>query len=256
MSHSTISIPSDCTDESVESSPSLVILLDTEAEVMVVPTILPEITLEAKAVVVASPIAILDLVIESDPKADPFEALPSPNYLEEPFEDNAPEAAKPLPDQVAPPPAVQINPTSLTEPTPAPPVISHDTQATARMTVHPKPTLPLGYRAAIARSLSVAPSLPHSNPSRKRSRYLSPSSSSGTSHSSSSPLPRRRHRLSSYFTPPASVGPSRWHHQRGRTHLYAPRLSDESSRVSLRIARTGLAEMRRQVRDTAEQLHQ
>ncbi|GKB94712.1 hypothetical protein Tco_0980849 [Tanacetum coccineum] len=238
MSHSTISIPSDCTDESVESSPSLVILLDTEAEVMVVPTVLPEITLEAEAVVVASPIAILDLVIESDLKAEPFEALPSPDY---------------------------IIPTSLTEPTPAPPVISHDTQATVRMTVHPKPTLPLGYRAAIARSLSVAPSLPHSSPSRKRSRYLSPSSSSGTSHSSSSPLPRRRHRLSSYFTPPPSVGPSRKKcrvasSERENTSLRAKvravELSDESSRVSLRIVKTGLAEMRRQVRDTAEQLHQ
>ncbi|GKC35890.1 hypothetical protein Tco_1048274 [Tanacetum coccineum] len=33
-------------------------------------------------------------------------------------------------------------------------------------------------------------------------------------------------------------------------------LSDESSRVSLGVARTGLAEMRRQVRDTVEQLQQ
>ncbi|GJX02829.1 hypothetical protein Tco_0188745 [Tanacetum coccineum] len=36
----------------------------------------------------------------------------------------------------------------------------------------------------------------------------------------------------------------------------AAELSDESSRVSLGVARTGLAEMRRQVRDTVEQLQQ
>nr|GEU83353.1 putative reverse transcriptase domain-containing protein [Tanacetum cinerariifolium] len=204
---------------------------------MVVPAVLLEITLEAEATVVALPTAILDLVIKSDPEAEPFEAPPSPDYDEPegPFKDNTPEAAKTLPDQVTPSPPVQITPTSLIEPTPAPPVISHDTRATTRMIVHLNLTFPLGYRVSIAwwntvllsilypshssgystslsRSSSVAPSLPHSSPSRKRSHYLSPSSS-GTSHSSS-PLPRRIHCLSSYSTPPASIEPS---HKRCRS---------------------------------------
>ncbi|GJU20447.1 hypothetical protein Tco_1153789 [Tanacetum coccineum] len=128
MSRSTISIPSDSTGESVRSLASLVILSDTEAKVMAVPTVLPKISPEAKAAVVASPTAILDLVIESDPEVEPSEALLSPDYIpaapvhaptsrdyhtgsdtesepfedesEEPFEDDAPEAAEPLPAQV------------------------------------------------------------------------------------------------------------------------------------------------------------
>ncbi|GJS13547.1 hypothetical protein Tco_0408019 [Tanacetum coccineum] len=144
MSHSTISIPSDSTGESVGSSASLVILSNTKAKVMAILAVLPEITLEAKAAVVASPTPILDVVIESDPEAEPYEALLSLDYVpaspihapaspdyhpgsnkeSKPFEDESevpikditPEAAEPLPAQVAPPLPVQITPTSPTEP--------------------------------------------------------------------------------------------------------------------------------------------
>ncbi|GJT97041.1 hypothetical protein Tco_1092559 [Tanacetum coccineum] len=247
-------IPSDSTGESVGSSPSLVILLDTEAEVMAIHVFLPEIAPEA-AFVVAPPIVALYLIIEFDPEVEPSKALPSPDYVpsspihapaspdyhpgpdteSEPFEDesepieDALEAAEPLPAQVAPPPPVQISPT---EPTPTLHIIPYDTRATARMTARPQPTLPLGYRAAIARwsdaplstlypshsseysaslsgSSSAAPSVPRSGPSHRRSRYVSSlSSSSGTSHTPPGALPRRRHLISSYSTPPSSVGPS------------------------------------------------
>ncbi|GKC08229.1 hypothetical protein Tco_0999839 [Tanacetum coccineum] len=166
---------------------------------MVVPAVLPEIAPKAEVTVVASPTVVLDLVIESDLEAEPFEAEPSeaslsPDYVpaspihapalpdyhlgpyteSEPFEDEskdliedvAPEASKPLPAQVAPPPPVQITLTSPTKPKPA-------------------PYLPLS------------------------------SSSSGTSHTPSGPLPRRIHLVSSYSTPLTSVGLSR---KRCRSH--------------------------------------
>ncbi|GJU39135.1 putative reverse transcriptase domain-containing protein [Tanacetum coccineum] len=194
MSHSNISIPSYSTSESVGSSASLVILLDTKAEVMAVPAVLPEIAPEAEATVVASPTVVLDLVIESDLGAELSEASLSPDYVpaspihapdlpdyhpgpyteSEPFEDEskdlikdvAPEASEPLPAQVAPPPPVQITPTLPTEPKPVP-------------------------------HLSLS------------------SSSSGTSHTPSGPLPRRIHLVLSYSTPLTSVGPSR---KRCRSH--------------------------------------
>ncbi|GJS77164.1 hypothetical protein Tco_0727045 [Tanacetum coccineum] len=201
------------------------------------------------------------------------------------------------------------------------------------MTVHPQPTLPLGYRADIAQwsaaplstpysslsseystsmfgSSSAALSVPHFGPSHRRSRYVSSSSSSSTSHSLTRILPRKRHLVSSYSTPPSFDGPS---HKRCRSHTtslpvatlalavlsYVPvdrlppryrfrvedkldeqskmikcmyedlldmplsrievraaDLTDESFRVSLGIVSTRLAEMRCQVKDTAEQLQQ
>ncbi|GKE33191.1 hypothetical protein Tco_1452513, partial [Tanacetum coccineum] len=149
ISHSTILIPFNSAGESVGSSPSLVILSDTEAEVMAIPVVLPEIAPEeAPTSIVAPPTATLDLAIESDPEVEPSKALPyeeppSPDYVpsypihaptsldyhpksdteSEPFEDDfepiedAPEAAKPLSAQVAPPPPVQISPTLPTSPT-------------------------------------------------------------------------------------------------------------------------------------------
>ncbi|GJV20030.1 hypothetical protein Tco_1369050 [Tanacetum coccineum] len=151
MSHSIILIPSDSTGESVRLSPSMVILPDTKAEVMVI----LEITPEAVAIV-ASPTIALDHAIDSNLEVEPFEATPSPDYVpfslihapalpdyhlgpdtkSEPFEDeskpieDALEVAEPLSTQVAPPPPVQItptSPTSPTDPTPTPPIIPHDT---------------------------------------------------------------------------------------------------------------------------------
>ncbi|GJU37657.1 hypothetical protein Tco_1186011 [Tanacetum coccineum] len=345
MSHSTIPIPSDSIGESVGSSPSLVILSDTEAEVMAIPAVLPEITLEAvTTVIVAPPTATLDLAIESDPEVEPSEALPSLDYVSsspihalaspdyhlgtntksEPFEDesepieDAPEAAKPLP---------------------------------LRMIVRPQHPLPLGYRAAITRwsaaplstsypshspkdsasmsvSSSVAPFVPHSGQSRRRSCPVSSSSSSSssTSHALSGPLSHRRHLVPYHFITNSIIGtndsssvpvdrlPPRKRFRGSPAILYydvtieaaaepinppvhhglmvderldeieetkkelqtlrdrvvslekensslrvrvrAAKLSDDSTQVALQNARTGLAEMRRQVRDTVEQLQQ
>ncbi|GKC88509.1 hypothetical protein Tco_1149158 [Tanacetum coccineum] len=47
----------------------------------VVHVVLPEIVLEAEGAVVASPTAVLDLVLESDSEAEPFVAPLSPNYV-------------------------------------------------------------------------------------------------------------------------------------------------------------------------------
>ncbi|GJR40799.1 hypothetical protein Tco_1216483, partial [Tanacetum coccineum] len=214
MSHSTILIPSDSTGENHP---------------------------EAEAAVVASHTPVPDLVIESNPEVEPSKALlsldhtpvspihapASPDYhpesktepepfmdeSEEPIED-APVAAEPLPAQVAPPPSVQITPTLPTKPTPASHVIPHDTRATARMIVRPQPTLPLGYRAALARwsaaplstpypshssdysaslfrSSSAVPSVPHFRPSHRRSRHVSSSSSSSSSSAFVGPSRKR-----------------------------------------------------------------
>ncbi|GJY69609.1 reverse transcriptase domain-containing protein [Tanacetum coccineum] len=81
MSHFTILIPSDFTSMSVGSSPSLVILLDTKVEVIVVHAVLPEIAPEAEAAIVASPTPVLDLAIESDLEVEPSKAPPSPDYI-------------------------------------------------------------------------------------------------------------------------------------------------------------------------------
>ncbi|GJX43654.1 putative reverse transcriptase domain-containing protein [Tanacetum coccineum] len=199
MSFSTISISSDTTKESIGSSASLVILSDTETKVPAVPVILLEIALEAEAAMVASPTSVLDLVLKSDPEAEPSKAPLSPNYVpashvyasvspdyhpgsntefepfeeesEESSEDEAPEVAKPLPTQVVSDPPVQVTPTLPTKPVFVPPVIP--------------------------RELSLS-----------SSSKTSSSSSPGTSHIPSGTLPRRRHHVSSYSIP-SSVGPSR-----------------------------------------------
>ncbi|GJU12078.1 hypothetical protein Tco_1134474 [Tanacetum coccineum] len=119
-----------------------------------------------------------------------------------------------------------ITPTSPTEPPHISHVIPGGTRVTARMIVHPQPTLPLGYRAAIAR-WSAAPLStlypPSSSDLLPSSSELplssSSSSSSGTSHTSSRPLPRMRYLVSSYSTPSASVGPS---HKRCRSPTTSP----------------------------------
>nr|GFB11873.1 hypothetical protein [Tanacetum cinerariifolium] len=66
MSFSTILIPSDSADKSFESLILLVILLDTKTELTIVLLVLPEISLEAEAAMVASPTGVLDLVVHSD----------------------------------------------------------------------------------------------------------------------------------------------------------------------------------------------
>ncbi|GKD44318.1 hypothetical protein Tco_1268963, partial [Tanacetum coccineum] len=273
----------------------------------------------ASAAVVTSPIATLDLAIESDPEAEPSEAPPSPDYSE-PIED-APEVAEPLSAQ--------------------PPLPLGYRAAIARWSVAPLSTPYPSHTLEDSTSLSGspldAPSVPYSRPSRRRSRPIS--SSSGTSRPSSGPLPRRRYLVLSYSTLSASVGPSHkrcrspttsrpattsapttlsyvpvdrlppckrlrgspaisyqdvtieavaepdsppTHQGQGltveerldeqskvigemmvslekensslRDRVRATELSDDSTRVALQTARTGLAEMRRQERDIAKQL--
>ncbi|GJY97619.1 hypothetical protein Tco_0514529 [Tanacetum coccineum] len=231
MSHSTISIPSNSVRESIRSSPSVVILIDSEAEVMPIHIALPEIALEAAAAAVVSlPTATLDLAIESYLEVKPSEALPSkappsPDYVRSSLI-----LAPALPDYNSIFPYPESEPmkdeSEPIEDTPkAVDVLS------CRMSVRPQPSLLLDYRAAIARwsaapsstpypshtlkdsaSLSgsplAAPSVPCFGPSRRRSRPISSSSSSGTSPAPFGSLPRRRHLISSYSTPSASVGPS------------------------------------------------
>ncbi|GJU84271.1 hypothetical protein Tco_1291817 [Tanacetum coccineum] len=99
MSHSTISIPSDSARKSIESSPSLVILSDTEAEVLAIPVALPSIAPKAAAATVVSlPTVTGDLAIRTDLEAEPSKAPPFPDYIE-------------------PPPPVQISATLPTSPT-------------------------------------------------------------------------------------------------------------------------------------------
>nr|GEU59576.1 hypothetical protein [Tanacetum cinerariifolium] len=78
----------DSAGESIGSSPSLVILSNTKAEVLAIHVVLPEITPKAAAAaaVVAPPTATPDLGIESDlevehSEASPSEAPPSPDYV-------------------------------------------------------------------------------------------------------------------------------------------------------------------------------
>nr|GEV34643.1 hypothetical protein [Tanacetum cinerariifolium] len=182
--------------------------------------------LEAAATdVVASPTTTINPNIETDPEAKPSEPLPSPDYVpsspiyalaspdyhpvldieSEPFKDEPKpieDAPKPLPTQVAPPPpvcSIPTLPTSFVEPTPAPPIIPHDTRATARMTDS----------VSLSRSSSATPLVSRSGPSRRRSHPISSTSSSGTSPAPSGPLPCKRHPVSSYSIPLASARPSR-----------------------------------------------
>nr|GEW13523.1 hypothetical protein [Tanacetum cinerariifolium] len=164
--------------ESIGSSPSLVILLDTEAKVMVIPVVLPSIPSEAPAIVVVAPVtATPDLAIESDLEVKPSEDLPS--------------KAQPSPDYV-----------------PYSPVILHDTRATVRMLIHPQYPLPLGYRAAIARWNVALLSTPYPSHSLEDSASLSGSSSGSPSVPRSRLLPHRRHLVSSHSTLSASAKPS------------------------------------------------
>nr|GEV15185.1 hypothetical protein [Tanacetum cinerariifolium] len=192
MSHSTISIPSDFAEESVRSLPSLLILSDTEAEVMAILAVLPDVALKAATTtVVTSPTAIPDLATESD-KEDDFE----------PIED-AHEATEPLSVRIAPPPPVHI--------TPALPISCYR-ETIARWSVAPLSTLYPSHTLEDSISLSgsplAAPSVPRSRPSCSRSHPIS-SASSCISPVPFGPLPRRRHLVSSYSTPSASVRPSR-----------------------------------------------
>nr|GEW86210.1 hypothetical protein [Tanacetum cinerariifolium] len=156
----------------------------------------------AEAIVVTSPTAILDPVIESDPEVEPSEALPSPDYAlvshvhvlaspdyhpkldteSEPIKDDAPKAVEPLPTQTV----RRHHPLRLGY-----------RAAIARWNAAPLSTPYLSYSSEYSTSLfgssTTTPSLPHSGPSRMRSRHVSSSSlSSGNLPTPSGQLPRRR----------------------------------------------------------------
>ncbi|GKD18969.1 hypothetical protein Tco_1208127 [Tanacetum coccineum] len=89
MATPVISISADSSEESVGSSISLIILLDsdTETKTGIIPAdihsiipIVPPVTPEVEAVVVASPVGVLELVIRSDTENDPSEYPPSPEH--------------------------------------------------------------------------------------------------------------------------------------------------------------------------------
>ncbi|GJX00858.1 reverse transcriptase domain-containing protein [Tanacetum coccineum] len=101
-----ISISADSSKESVRSSISLIILLDsdTETKTLIIPTdihaiipIVPPIALEVEAAIVASPASVLDLVIHSDTETDPSKDPSSPEHAPfspgvSPFYDSNPDS--------------------------------------------------------------------------------------------------------------------------------------------------------------------
>nr|GEW54591.1 hypothetical protein [Tanacetum cinerariifolium] len=266
---------------------------------MAIPVVLPEIALEAAAVV-ALPTTVLDLAIESDLEAEPSEEPPSPDYVpsspihapaspdyhpksdirNEPFEDeaeltkDAPEVAEPLSAQVAPPPPVHSTPTlptSFVELTPTTHTIPHDTRATASAS-------------------SILSSVPVDQlPPRKRLRGLVVVSYQDvTIEAITEPaislihygltveeildehnevigemydnlleirLPKIKEIEEKFRTLRARVVSSKRENISLHARVKAAKLSDDSTRVALQTARIGLSEMRRQVRDTVEQLH-
>nr|GEU62309.1 hypothetical protein [Tanacetum cinerariifolium] len=262
MSHSTVLIPSDFTGESVGSSASLVILSNTKEEVMAILAVLPEIAPRAETAVVPSPTPVLDFVIESDLEAEPSEAPLSPDYVpassihapasphyhpgsdteSKPFEDDSEVPIEDVAPAAAKPPPTQITHTSSDYPY-------------------------LTYRAYICQTVSRS-SLPAASPVLA---FLSFTPADRLP-------PRKRFRGSptiSYQdatveTTAELVIPSVYHSQtikdrlaslkRDITYLRAKvrvkELSDDSTRVALETARTGLAKMRRRVGDTTEHLQQ
>ncbi|GKD44393.1 hypothetical protein Tco_1269038 [Tanacetum coccineum] len=182
MSFSTIFISSDTTDESIGSSASLVILSDTEIEVVTIHVVLPEVSLEAEAAV-----------------------------SEELSKDDAPEAAEPLPAQV-----VFAPPTVRPQPTLAHAFLAAIARwnAAPLSSVYPSFSLELSPSSSeLSLSSSSEVSLSSSSETSSSSSETS-SSSSGTSHTPSGSLPHRRHQVSSYSTPSSSVGTS---HKRCRS---------------------------------------
>ncbi|GKB53686.1 reverse transcriptase domain-containing protein [Tanacetum coccineum] len=197
MPASDIPVPAYSSGESVESSISLVILSDTETEMTIVPTdipiVIPEIALEVEAVAVASPASALDLTVhlisESNPSKDPpssYHQLVTPGIylflsddhsefdpLEDPSEEDTP----------------KINEATIARWRAAVALRSSSSSSSTST-----PPAPLQKRVHLFPARILA--------NHRRSRYVS---------SSSSPLPRKRRRVSPYSSSssPVSVGLSR-----------------------------------------------
>ncbi|GJT26164.1 hypothetical protein Tco_0906439 [Tanacetum coccineum] len=243
---------------------------DYKTEVIVVLTILPEITPEVEAIVVASPTVVLDLILESALKAEPSKAPLSPDYSEEPFEDGALNAAEPLPAQVVSTPPVQITPTLPTEPAYVPHVIPRELSpssselslSSSSETSSSSSTHHLDHY--LAGGIKYRLTLYHQHLLGHLRFRGSPAISyqDATTEAIAEPVipsvhPRQTvEDRGGVADPRARVVASEREITSLRARVRATELSDESSRVSLGIARTGLAEMRYQVRDTAEQLQQ
>ncbi|GJX76514.1 hypothetical protein Tco_0323325 [Tanacetum coccineum] len=182
MSLSHVTISSDPDAKSVGSSTSLVILSDTRATVVAIPTISPKIAPEAQPSPDYVP-ALPDYVPESDPEEDPLEddspsddATKTTGLEEIPF---------------SPPYRIHPNgaaiPLWIAAPLPLSPGSSSD------------------YSSSLSGSSSFAPLSPYSEPSHRRSHYVS---SSETSHLSSSLPPRKMRRVLAYSSSSASLLPS------------------------------------------------
>nr|GEY82760.1 hypothetical protein [Tanacetum cinerariifolium] len=300
MSHTTISIPFGADEETTRWSTPLIILSDTEAEVMTIPVALHKITPEAAATaIVTSPTATPDLAIKSDSKvqpseAPPFEAPPFFDYVPsshilarassdyylrsnialKPMEDeyelieDAPEAAKPLPAQrcrsplpasAKPPPDVLPHRRSST------PLPDTTTEAVIPEFVIPEamaPVDPVRRRRMIeARcwtfSVNGIDTWRHQE---GEPRYEIEEGSSAQIHPITVepihriiPLLVARRKMRTLRARVVSLDGE---NMSLRAKVRAAQLSDDSTRVALQTARTGLPEVRRKARDTAEQLQQ
>ncbi|GKB14614.1 hypothetical protein Tco_0848537 [Tanacetum coccineum] len=183
MSLSHITISSDSDAESVGSSTLHVILSDSEATVVSIPAIVPEIISGTETSIVTAPTTILDPVLESDPeepsKEDPLEDDSS-------SEDVAETAG--LEVQFAPaevelkdlPPHLEY---AFFEGDDKLPVIIAKDLSVEEKAALIKGGHPSRYSSpSLSGSSSYAPSSPYSGPSRRRSRSSSPSSGHHTQH--------------------------------------------------------------------------
>nr|GEV83268.1 hypothetical protein [Tanacetum cinerariifolium] len=202
MSFSTISISLDTTGESIRSSALFVILSDTKIEVMVVPAVLPKIAPEVETSVVASPIAVSDLVLESNPEAD---------HLRLRFHRTMHKSLMLM---------FPLHLTTIQDRTQSLRPLRMSQRSHLRMTHVRQLSLYLlrvylyhKFRVAslftLCPSLSSRLSLSSSLSETSSSSSETSSSSSGTSYTPSGPLPRRRQPLSSYSTPSPFFGASR-----------------------------------------------
>nr|GEX06212.1 hypothetical protein [Tanacetum cinerariifolium] len=195
---------------------------DTKAEVVAIPVVLPENALEAKTLVVASPMAALDLVIDCTIVPHTGSSRKNSHHV----------------------------------------LLSSSSSVTS----HPSSSPLLRSRHQLS-SYSTPPA--YVGPSHKRCR--SPTTSLPTSALALAVLSSvHAHRLPPHKSlngsPAISYqdvtieGTAKPASPPENTSLHdvvrATELSDNSTRVALETMRVGLAEMRRQVRDTAEQLQQ
>nr|GEV03411.1 hypothetical protein [Tanacetum cinerariifolium] len=242
MSSSAIPILADSTSDSVGSSNSLVILSDTKTEVMTTSTVLLVIALEAEAVIVILPTDVLDFVLEYDPPEAPLSSDHAPVYFSH--------ATSTLPADLTP--ALRIIPHAFGGPSRKrcrSPTTSPPTAALVLLVLSFVPVDCLSprkrFRGSPVASLQedtieaiveavVEPVIPHVHPKQNVRKRLD----------------EQEDVIGEMVTT------SEGENTALRARVMVMELGAESLRVSLRTARTGRAEMKYQVRDTAKELRQ